>query len=75
MLFIDNHWYTENAIALMLVPLGVNLQEMTNQQVWPYEYSSQYCKTDLTTKLQLGAQYQILIKKNQFLKHESAEGR
>ena len=59
----------------MLVPLGVNPLEMTNQQVWPYEYSSQYCRTDLKMKLQLGAQYQILIKKNQFLKHESAEGR
>ena len=32
MLFIDNHWYKKNSVALMLVPSGVKPQEIMNQQ-------------------------------------------
>jgi hypothetical protein len=74
MLFIDNHWYKENSIALMLVPPGVNPQQIKNQQDWANEYTSQNCNTDLTIKLQLDGQYKILNLKSQLLKHGLARG-
>jgi hypothetical protein len=69
MLFIDNHWYKENSMALMLLPLGVNPQEITNQQDWANEYTSKDCNTDLIIKLQLDGLYQRLNLKSQLLKH------
>jgi hypothetical protein len=74
MLFIDNHWYKENSIALMLVPSGENPQEVTNQQDWANEYTSQNCNTDLIIKLQLDGIYQILNLNGQLLKHGLTRG-
>lgn len=75
MLFTDNHWYKENSIALMLVPLNVDPQALTNQQDWANEYISQNCELDLIIRLEQNGQYQILTSDNSQLKHEYATGK
>lgn len=75
MLFVDNHWYKENSIALMLVPSGVNPQAITNPQNWANAYTSQNCEKERVINLNKNGQYQILTAKNQPLKHHIAEGK
>ena len=75
MLFTDNHWYKENSIALMLVPLGVNAQAITKQQNWDNEYTSQNCEKKLIINLKKNGQYQIFVAQNQPLKHHIAKGK
>lgn len=74
MLFIDNHWYKENSVALMLVPSGIDPQAQTNQQDWAKEYTSQNCDLGLTINLRGDGQYQILSNKNLLLNHDYATG-
>jgi hypothetical protein len=77
MLFADNHWYKENSIALMLVPLGINptnQTNQTNQQDWANEYSSQNCDLTLTIRLKKNGQYQIFRSTNQLINEDFSEG-
>ena len=74
-LFIDNHWYKDNSIALMLVAPGVNPQAITNQQNLANTYTSQNCKKELTINLEQNGQYQISTNQNQPLKHPIAHGK
>jgi hypothetical protein len=75
MLFVDNHWYKENSIALMLLPLGVNPQAQTHQKDWAHEYTSQNCDSGLTINLEQNGQYQIETVRNLPAKHDYATGK
>jgi hypothetical protein len=74
MLFIDNHWYKENSIALMLLPPGVEPQAQTHQQDWANDYSSENCDLGLTINLGQNGQYQIVTAKNLPLNRDYATG-
>lgn len=75
MLFIDNHWYKEDSIALMLVPSGVDPQAQTHQQDWANVYTSQNCELDLTIHLEQKGQYKILNAQNLPINHDYATGK
>lgn len=59
MLFIDKHWYRQNSIALLLVPLGVDPQKQNSQGVWANKYHSQNCEFDLSINLNKNGDYKI----------------
>jgi hypothetical protein len=77
MLFIDNHWYKENSIALMLLPpwLDLDPHTQTNQQDWANEYTSQNCDLGLAIHLEQNGQYQIVTAKSLPLNHDYATGK
>lgn len=60
MLFVDNHWYQENSVALMLVPPDVDPQNKTSPQDMAKPYTSDSCGLNLTINLRKNGQYQIL---------------
>jgi hypothetical protein len=75
MLFIDNHWYKENSIALMLVPPGIDPQTITNHQNLANIYKSRNCEKQLTINLEQNGQYQISAGQEKPLNHLIAAGK
>ncbi|MEP1446373.1 MAG: hypothetical protein ABJK37_09715 [Paraglaciecola sp.] len=74
MLFIDNHWYRENSIALLLVPLGVDPQKQNNPDVWAKKYHSQNCEFELSINLSKNGEYKIESTTNTAFEHDYTSG-
>lgn len=60
MLFVDNHWYKENSLALMLVPPDVDPQSKNSAQDIANQYTSENCGLGINIKLGKNGQYEIL---------------
>lgn len=74
MLFIDNHWYSENSVALMILPANITPQMKTHTQDWVNIYTSDNCKLGLTINLNRTGQYQILSEPKLLLQNKHATG-
>ncbi|MGS2721281.1 hypothetical protein [Paraglaciecola aestuariivivens] len=59
MLFVDNHWYKENSLALMLVPPEVDPQRKNSSQDIANQYSSENCELTISIHLDKNGQYKI----------------
>lgn len=60
MLFVDNHWYKENSLALMLVPPDVDPQNRNSEQDIANQYISENCGISIDIHLGRDGRYEIL---------------